>query len=216
MLSNKIRIGTPPIYSNIRCIASIRHSLVSLRQNKYVEGVHYFVLDGDEMRTFRDEQGLPKNTRIVYLWTESGALLHAKSIKNDRAWSVYQELVNAYFRLKKGAVVTYDEALSDITNFVSMALSKINELTKENTRLKLMTTIDGQQQRHLQEIVKEKFGRDTQKYQKEWLAFLAEIWAVYRRKFHLDSYKNTPQYLFEDAVSFLENWQPLMKLRGEI
>lgn len=45
------------------------------------------------------DDGLKKAARL-YLWTQRGALLHAKSLNTDRAWEVYDELVETYFRAK--------------------------------------------------------------------------------------------------------------------
>ena len=214
----------PLVYNGMRVIMSEQlaelydttSKIISFNFNnnrtKYVAGLHYFLLDGEEMKVFRDEHGLPKNTRCIYLWTESGALLHAKSIRSDRAWDIYNELVNAYFRLREGAIVTYEQTYGDLSNLIGMAVSKINELTRENTRLKLMAAIDGEQQSQLQEIVKRKIlesvGGDIQRYKKVAPALNSAVWAVYRRKFHLDSFRNTSQYLFDEAVGFLENWKP--------
>lgn len=46
-----------------------------------------------------------KYARILYLWTEKGALLHAKSLNADKAWEVYDYLVDFYFRAKEGKTV---------------------------------------------------------------------------------------------------------------
>ena len=59
------------------------------------------MLEGDALREFKanhqfDEQ-LKFSTKL-YLWTERGALLHAKSLNTDRAWEVYDRLVETYFR----------------------------------------------------------------------------------------------------------------------
>ncbi|MDR2558126.1 MAG: ORF6C domain-containing protein [Oscillospiraceae bacterium] len=98
-----------------------------------------------------------------------------------------------------------------------MAVSKINELTRENTKLKLMAAIDGEQQSLLQEIVKRKIleavGGDMARYKKAAPALNSAVWAVYRRRFHLNSFRNTPQYLFDEAVGFLENWKPPEKYK---
>ncbi len=37
----------------------------------------------------------------MYLWTEKGALLHAKSLNTNKAWKVYDYLVDFYFRVKE-------------------------------------------------------------------------------------------------------------------
>ncbi len=72
-------------------------------QERYEAGKHYFVLEGDEKRDFLNrgqfDDGLKKAARL-YLWTQRGALLHAKSLNTDRAWEVYDELVETYFRAK--------------------------------------------------------------------------------------------------------------------
>lgn len=70
---------------------------------RYEEGKHYICLKGDELRAFRANlqiEDLPKNLNVLYLWTERGALLHAKSLNTDKAWEVYGELVETYFRAK--------------------------------------------------------------------------------------------------------------------
>ena len=167
------------------------------------------------MKEFRDKYGLPRNTKGIYLWTESGALLHAKSIRSDRAWDIYNELLNAYFRLRESTVITYEQICGDLSYLIGTAVSKINELTRENTRLKLMAAIDNDQQKQLQEIVRNKIldtvGGDAERYKIVASALNSAIWAMYRRKFHLDSFRNTPQYLFDEATGFLENWQPSEK-----
>ncbi len=70
-------------------------------KTRYEAGKHYFVLEGNALREFKanhqfDEQ-LKFSTKL-YLWTERGALLHAKSLNTDRAWEVYDRLVETYFR----------------------------------------------------------------------------------------------------------------------
>lgn len=42
-----------------------------------------------------------KYAKMIYLWTEKGALLHAKSLNTDKAWEVYDYLVDFYFRTKE-------------------------------------------------------------------------------------------------------------------
>lgn len=42
-----------------------------------------------------------KTANKLYLWTERGALLHAKSLNTDQAWEVYDRLVDFYFRAKE-------------------------------------------------------------------------------------------------------------------
>ena len=69
------------------------------------EGKHYIALQGEELKKFKADleiQGNLKYAHTLYLWTEKGALLHAKSLNTDKAWEVYDYLVDFYFRVKEG------------------------------------------------------------------------------------------------------------------
>lgn len=70
---------------------------------RYTEGKHYYCLTGGELKEFKNLVGnsdvVDKRTPKLYLWTEKGALLHAKSLNTDKAWAVYDELVENYFEV---------------------------------------------------------------------------------------------------------------------
>ena len=72
---------------------------------RFVEGKHYISLSGDELKTFKNHlekiEVVKNRTSHLYLWTEKGALLHAKSLNTDKAWEVYDYLVDFYFRAKE-------------------------------------------------------------------------------------------------------------------
>ena len=73
-------------------------------KSKYQEGKHYFVLQGEELKQFKSDYGnygFAPSINKLYLWTEKGALLHAKSLNTDKAWEVYDKLVETYFRVKE-------------------------------------------------------------------------------------------------------------------
>lgn len=64
---------------------------------RYTEGKHFYRLTGKELKAFKNYSenfGLvDKRASSLYLWTEKGALLHAKSLNTDKAWEVYDFLV---------------------------------------------------------------------------------------------------------------------------
>lgn len=85
-------------------------------RDRYIEGKHYYCLRGEEKRQYVDRNQIDlgsKNAQFFYLWTEKGALLHAKSLNTDKAWGVYDMLVETYFRAKEMFTVpkTLPEAL---------------------------------------------------------------------------------------------------------
>ena len=73
-------------------------------KKRYTIGKHYFVLEGEEKNQFINRLEIKdssKNAKKIYLWTERGALLLAKSINTDIAWEAYERLIDFYFRQKE-------------------------------------------------------------------------------------------------------------------
>ena len=74
-------------------------------KERYTSKKHFFLIEGEELKKFKtttpqiDESLLRVNK--LYLWTEKGAMLHAKSVNTDKAWQVYDHLIDTYFRVKK-------------------------------------------------------------------------------------------------------------------
>lgn len=66
--------------------------------DRYTEGKHFYRLTGDELKAFKACHQIEDNLKFapfVLLWTEKGALLHAKSLNTDKAWEVYDYLVES-------------------------------------------------------------------------------------------------------------------------
>ncbi len=104
-------------------------------QKRYVEGKHYICLQGEELRAFKSEVEnfyfVGKTANKLYLWTEKGALLHAKSLNTDKAWEVYDYLVDFYFRAKEKSVAeivpvhTNTESIDDVESQDAISIFKV-------------------------------------------------------------------------------------------
>ena len=73
-------------------------------RNRFEEGKHFILLEGEYLRVFKRENenfGFAQNINKLYLWTEKGALLHAKSLGTDEAWDMYDILVDTYFKVQE-------------------------------------------------------------------------------------------------------------------
>lgn len=74
-------------------------------RSRFVEGKHYIALREQDLRMFKNKVEnfdlVGKTANKLFLWTEKGALLHAKSLNTDKAWEVYDYLVDFYFRAKE-------------------------------------------------------------------------------------------------------------------
>jgi len=75
-------------------------------KDRFEEGKQYHILQGDELRQLKREVNnidlVPVNVNKLYLWTESGALRHAKILDTDKAWETYEILEDTYFSIKEG------------------------------------------------------------------------------------------------------------------
>ena len=93
-------------------------------KDRYVEGKHFICLTGEELREFKTKnQNDLSSSRInqLYLWTEKGAFLHAKSLNTDTAWEVYDRLVDSYFIKQKPRTALEQLQLQN------QAILKVNE-----------------------------------------------------------------------------------------
>ena len=92
-------------------------------KERYIEGKHFICLTGDLLRDFRAKGQIDvlPNANKLYLWTEKGALLHAKSLNTDKAWEVYDRLVEGYFRVRS----VVDERLSPETKMLYQMINQI-------------------------------------------------------------------------------------------
>ena len=86
---------------------------------RFVQGKHFFKLEGNELREFKHRLSLSesvsrevtesysvkiaRNVRSLILWTERGAARHAKMLETDQAWEVFEKLEDCYFSQGKTA-----------------------------------------------------------------------------------------------------------------
>lgn len=98
-------------------------------KDRYEEGKHYICLKGEDLRAFKSEMTnchFAKNLNVLYLWTERGCLLHAKSLNTDKAWEVYDILVDNYFTSAKIVTITPVNA-ARILSESNLSNRKINQ-----------------------------------------------------------------------------------------
>ncbi|MCM1226149.1 MAG: phage antirepressor KilAC domain-containing protein [Clostridium sp.] len=119
-------------------------------KERYIEGKHYYCLTGDDLKEFL-QYGIsvsqnPSKIRILYLWTEKGALLHAKSLNTDKAWEVYDFLVENYFNGKATSQITDEE-------FIAAAVLKAQALLEvKNKKISQLTTENAIQKQQIAEL----------------------------------------------------------------
>jgi hypothetical protein len=163
-------------------------------QDHYIEGKHFYCLEGDEKRDFVDRTQIAdslKNASGLYLWTEKGALLHAKSLGTDKAWEVYDMLVETYFEAKKIKPMSQVEMLAAQAQAMVELERKANEAKQiaTDTKAAVTTALDvftkpvGDD---WQQCMNERVRKICAENQLSYLQFFGDLYREVDRTAHVD------------------------------
>ncbi|MDF2952115.1 MAG: hypothetical protein K0S18_1698 [Anaerocolumna sp.] len=172
-------------------------------QDRYQEGKHYILLQGEDLKEFKtnrqyDESLLRVNQ--LYLWTEKGAFLHAKSLNTDKAWEVYDELVESYFKPVNifAELTTEMQALIDkLEN--NMVIDYGQQLVLEKLVNNVVVTVLG--------------GKESNAYKEVSKKVFSECNRDLKDHFNVNSRNNIPKLKFEEACVYIRRWQPCTNTR---
>lgn len=180
-------------------------------KERYIEGKHYICLEGEELKDFKTNHQFDESSRInkLYLWTEKGAFLHAKSLNTDAAWEVYDRLVDNYFNKKK--------PMSPI-EMMRIQLGMIDDHEGRITDLEQNMTLDYGQQMSLGDVVNRVVvdalgGKDSNAYHEIGRKVFAECNRDLKHYFNVNARNNVPKKKFDEAVGYVKNWQPCTNTR---
>lgn len=175
-------------------------------KERYAEGKHYICLTDDELKAFREIHDLPTNLNKLYLWTEKGAFLHAKSLNTDKAWDVYDRLVDTYFEKPQAKQLSPVEMMRIQLGMIDDHENRINNL--ENTM-----TIDYAQQESIRDLVSSVViahlgGKESNAYKEIGKKVFAECNRDIKTYFAVNARNNIPKLRFEEAMEYVKNWHP--------
>lgn len=106
----------------------------SIRENfrankeRFEEGKHFIKLSGKQVFDFAALSGMPTklfspDAPTLMLWTAKGAARHAKMLSTEKAWEVFEQLEDAYFKKQSEApAVDPMQALNDPVTMRSLLL----------------------------------------------------------------------------------------------
>lgn len=178
-------------------------------KDRYKEGKHYICLTGEDLKEFLQSQNLrmqnQSKVRTLYLWTEKGAFLHAKSLNTDTAWEVYDRLVDSYFQKPQ-------KRLSD-REIMRIQLGMYDEHEERITNLENNMNLDYGQQQALKKVVNKRVvevigGKKSNAYKQMSKKVFSECNHDIQDYFNVNSRSNIPRIRFQEAVEYVENWEP--------
>lgn len=103
-------------------------------KERFVEGKHFFKLEGESLKDFKVSLGdskissTLKFTSILLLWTRQGAARHSKMLGTDKAWDVFETLEESYFAPRKSVTI------ADIVANPDLGITLLTQLKEERAR----------------------------------------------------------------------------------
>ena len=189
-------------------------------KERYIEGKHYYCLEGEEKREFLNhgqfDDGL-KNAAKIYLWTEKGAFLHAKSLGTDRAWEVYDYLVDSYFKKKDDFLANLSPELRAIiaqdksVTAVEKKIDSVNDDLQDFKRTMPLLAIECQQitDAKNRKVVSLLGGKNGKAYKNASLRgkVYRDLEGQLRREFDVRSYKAIHRNQTDKALEIINKYE---------
>ena len=190
-------------------------------KERYIEGKHYILLTGDELRAFREIHDLPTSTPKLYLWTEKGAFLHAKSLNTDKAWEVYEYLVDSYFNRKKPmSTAEQIQILAQGNIELEHKIDSVDKDLQEFKREMPLLAIECQQitEAKNRKVVPLLGGKDANAYKNASLRgkVYRDLEGQLRREFGVSSYKAIHRNQTDKALEIISEYELPLCLEEQI
>lgn len=197
----------------------------SNNKERYTEGKHYICLKGDELREAKANgkiYGLQQNANKFYLWTEKGAFLHAKSLNTDKAWEVYDHLVDTYFNRKKP--LTTAEQIKLIAQGNMELGERVDKVEDKLSNLENDTPLYGCEIDEVQKHVRKKGvevlgGKGSEAYRDGSVRsqVYSDIYNQLKREYGcVSSYKSIKRKYVDAVHVFIDRYEPPTALSEQI
>ncbi|MCG3089162.1 ORF6N domain-containing protein [Sporosarcina cyprini] len=178
-------------------------------QDRYEIGKHYFALSGEDLIHFKASRQNDVSLKYVsnlYLWTELGAWMHAKSLNNDRAWEAYQMLIDNYYVLASKQMIL--EGGNNLTppldeKRLYQIESRLMELEQQ---FKDVVTLHSGEQKRIRNAVSERVYKLAPNQSGARPALFSAIYSEIRERYSVNSYRDIKQYQLQEAIQFVEGW----------
>ena len=195
-------------------------------KDRYVEGKHYICLTGDEKADFinKNQNDFSSFTRAkaIYLWTEKGAFQHAKSLNTDKAWEVYDHLVDTYFNRKKP--LTTAEQIKLIAQGNMELGERVDKVEDKLSNLENDTPLYGCEIDEVQKHVRKKGvevlgGKGSEAYRDGSVRsqVYSDIYNQLKREYGcVSSYKSIKRKYIDAVHVFIDRYEPPTALSEQI
>lgn len=196
---------------------------------RYSEGKHFIRLTGEELKNFKAIHQIDESLKFastLYLWTEKGAWLHAKSLNTDAAWDAYEMLVDEYYSIKE--LLTAEQQLRKqlelsllTSERVDQVETKVEKVVEKVQVLVETMRIDGVEEYRIRnsgqaKVIQVLGGKESKAYEMISKKVFSQLWSEFKRFFKIPRYGELPKTKLDKALEFIEVWEPDTAIRMEI
>lgn len=185
-------------------------------RNRFEEGKHFILLEGEYLRVFKRENenfGFAQNINKLYLWTEKGALLHAKSLGTDEAWDMYDILVDTYFKVQEQQVpLTLDQQIAAIATGYGSVKEELVEVKDRVSDLEENAPLSAGEYNYIGSRITQRVNEVAHGYSSITQKQRGELYKDINRGVKVVTGISTRTQLrakhFDTAMDFINNWEP--------
>lgn len=194
-------------------------------KERYQKGKHFICLEGNDLKEFKTngQIDLPLKINKLYLWTQKGAFLHAKSLNTDKAWEVYDHLVDSYFEKKQPLKLSTEEKIQILAQGNVELQEKVEAIDKDLQEFKRDLPLLGVECQKItyaknQKVVPLLGGKDAPAYKNRSIRqkVYTDIDNQLRREFGVNTYKAIKRSQTDLAISIIKEYDLPMVLKNEI
>lgn len=172
-------------------------------KDNYKQGIHYFALSGEVLKEFkrsRQNDASLKYVSVLYLWTEKGAWMHARSLNNDKAKEAYELLIDGYY------AVTQQEQPQTLAISYEQFQKIERRVGVLEQQLRDAVTLHSGEQLRLRKAVSSRVYDLTNNQGARQVLFRS-LYAALKERYHVKSYRDIKQHQLQDALRFVERWR---------
>ncbi|MCT1171846.1 ORF6N domain-containing protein [Lactococcus lactis] len=184
-------------------------------RTRFEEGKHFILLVGEYLKEFLHSQNLGTQNKIrkLYLWTEKGALLHAKSLGTDEAWDMYDILVDTYFKVQEQqAPLTLDQQIAAIATGYGSVKEELIEVKDRVSDLEENAPLSAGEYNYIGSRITQRVNEVAHGYSSITQKQRGELYKDINRGVKVVTGISTRTQLrakhFDTAMDFINNWEP--------
>lgn len=237
MKSNEIK---PLVWNNERVLTTKQIAEAygckekQIRQNfnnhkdRYKEGKHYYTLKGSDLKFFKDYVNsmeyvdnidlVDKRAPHTTIYTKKVAFMAAKLIDTDKAWDMYEQLVDHYFTVndavnKPALPSDPNEILKLIVQANENVSKRVTAIEQDNIVMKeQMSTINdviilsAEHWEEVKKVVMERVHGITGNVSKQRKLYRG-LWKAMQERYNVTKCKQIKDKDYADAIEFINNWE---------